>query len=135
MQESVYDKFMPLLVDAFKKINIGDPLLRNTYMGAHVSKAHFERILSYIEKAKQGGATVAAGGVRHGNKGYFIEPTLFTDVSLENVAGREEIFGAVGASVLSRNPSHSSFEAGWLSRTDRWPWPGSCYRLRVQIHR
>lgn len=87
---------MPLLLDAFKQIKIGDPLQRQTLMGAHVTKQHYDRILSYIKKAQDGGATLATGGVRHGEKGYFIEPTLFTDVTLDNVAGREEIFGAVG---------------------------------------
>lgn len=106
---------MPLLLDAFKKVNIGDPMHKQNLMGAHVTKQHFERIMAYIEKAKAGGAKVAIGGARHGSKGYFIEPTLFTDVSLgksevilfflylcsiscgtDNVAGKEEIFGAVG---------------------------------------
>lgn len=89
-------QFLPLLVEAFKQTPIGDPMLKDTLMGAQVTKAHFDRIMGYIAKGKEEGATVATGGKRHGTKGYFIEPTLLTDVSRENTAGREEIFGPVG---------------------------------------
>lgn len=73
---------MPLLLDAFKAVKVGDPMDSKTLMGAQVTKAHYERIMGYIKAAQADGATLSHGGVRHGDKGYFIEPTLFTDVSL-----------------------------------------------------
>lgn len=60
---------------------IGDPFDKETWQGAQVSKAQYEKILSYIDEGKKSGARLLYGGARHGDKGYFIEPTVFADVS------------------------------------------------------
>ncbi|KAK7206393.1 putative aldehyde dehydrogenase [Myxozyma melibiosi] len=97
VQEGVYDK----VVAAFKKRAeqniIGNPFDEQTFQGAQVSEAQFHRVMSYVESGKEEGATVVTGGERHGSKGYFIKPTIFSDVSTDMKIMREEIFGPVCA--------------------------------------
>ena len=62
VQESIYDEFVPALVDAFNKITVGNPLDPNTQMGSQINKGQVNKILSYIERAKADGATIACGG-------------------------------------------------------------------------
>merc|ERR1719446_16649 len=64
-------------------------------LGPQVDKIQFEKVLGYIEKGKAGGATVALGGGRQGDKGYYVQPTVFSNVSDEMVIAKEEIFGPV----------------------------------------
>ena len=52
--------------------------------GPQVDKLQFDRVMGYIEKGKEEGATLVTGGKRHGDKGYFVEPTVFTDVSVRH---------------------------------------------------
>ncbi|KAL2439136.1 Aldehyde dehydrogenase [Exophiala dermatitidis] len=98
VQEGIYDKF----VDLFKKVvretsKVGDPFSDDTFQGPQVTKAQYERVLSYIESGKEEGATLASGGVPYknvgGGKGFFIEPTVFTNVKDNMKIYREEIFG------------------------------------------
>lgn len=99
VHETIYDKFVAALVDAFGKVNVGDPLDPATQMGAQVNKRQAEKILSYVEIAKQEGATVACGGdyyTENGcDKGSFIQPTLITGVTNDMRVAQEEIFGPV----------------------------------------
>merc|ERR1712113_1150289 len=64
-------------------------------MGPQVDKIQFDKILGYIEKGKQEGATVALGGSRLGGKGYYVQPTVFTEVTDDMTIAKEEIFGPV----------------------------------------
>jgi aldehyde dehydrogenase (NAD(P)+) len=98
VQDSIYDKF----VAQFKEVvastsKIGDPFADDTFQGPQVTKAQYDRVLSYIEAGKKEGATLAAGGVPHKNvgngKGFFIEPTIFTNVTDSMKIYREEVFG------------------------------------------
>lgn len=73
VQDSIYDEFLPLLLEAARAAKVGDPLKKDTFIGAQVTKLHFDRIMGYIEKGKAGGAKVAIGGKRAGDKGCFIE--------------------------------------------------------------
>jgi aldehyde dehydrogenase (NAD+) len=57
----------------------------------------FKRVLGYIDSGKSDGATVQTGGSRHGDEGFFVKPTLFTDVSPSMKIAQEEIFGPVAA--------------------------------------
>lgn len=95
VQEGIYDKF----VEAFKKRAlanaVGDPFDEKTFQGPQVSQVQYDRIMSYIEEGKKEGATLVTGGERHGNKGYFIKPTIFSDVSPNMKIVQEEIFGPV----------------------------------------
>lgn len=95
VQSGIYDKF----IEAFKARTaqnvIGDPFNAETFQGPQVSKAQFDRIMSHIQSGKDNGAKVEAGGDRHGNEGYFIQPTIFSNVSSDMKIMQEEIFGPV----------------------------------------
>lgn len=95
VQEGIYDKFL----EAFKKRalanKVGDPFDASTFQGPQVSKVQFDRIMNYIKSGKEDGATVEIGGERHGDKGYFIQPTIFSNVKPEMKIVQEEIFGPV----------------------------------------
>lgn len=97
VQEGIYDKFL----DAFKKRaqqnKVGDPFAQDTFQGPQVSQLQYDRIMSYIKSGKEEGATVEVGGQRHGDKGYFIQPTIFSNVRPEMKIMQEEIFGPVCA--------------------------------------
>ncbi|RMZ86896.1 hypothetical protein DV736_g5878, partial [Chaetothyriales sp. CBS 134916] len=98
VQESIYDKFVELFKEAVKNTSkVGDPFAEDTFQGPQVTKAQYDRILSYVESGKSEGAKLVAGGVPYRNvgegKGFFIEPTVFTQVSDQMKIYREEIFG------------------------------------------
>lgn len=97
VQEGIYDKFL----EAFKKraeLNkVGDPFSEDTFQGPQVSQLQFDRIMSYIQSGKDEGAVVEVGGGRHGDKGYFIQPTIFSNVRPDMKIMQEEIFGPVCA--------------------------------------
>ena len=100
VQEDFYDEFMEKAISAFEKVKVGNPLDPNTQMGAQISEAQLKKILKYIEIGKQEGAKVATGGERFiegdAKNGYFMKPTLLTDVNNNMRVAREEIFGPVG---------------------------------------
>lgn len=100
VQEDFYDEFIEKAIEAFEKVKVGNPLDINTQMGAQVSEAQLNKILSYIEIGKQEGAKVATGGERFiegdAKNGYFMKPTLLTNVTNDMRVAREEIFGPVG---------------------------------------
>lgn len=97
VQEGVYDKFVAAFKARAEKNKVGDPFSEETFQGPQVSKVQFDRIMGYIESGKNDGATVETGGNRLGDKGYFIEPTIFTNVTPEMKIMHEEIFGPVCA--------------------------------------
>jgi aldehyde dehydrogenase (NAD+) len=98
VQEGCYDKFVGFFKDVVKSTSkVGDPFAEDTFQGPQVTKAQYEKVLGYIESGKSEGATLASGGVPNkqvgDGKGYFIEPTIFTDVKDTMKIYREEIFG------------------------------------------
>ncbi|KAM5434403.1 mitochondrial aldehyde dehydrogenase [Microsporum canis] len=98
VHEGIYDQFVAKFKEAIASTSkIGDPFAEDTFQGPQVTKAQYDRVLSYIETGKSEGATLATGGVPHqkvGNgKGYFIEPTVFTNVTDNMAIYREEVFG------------------------------------------
>lgn len=93
---NIYDVFVQKFVEGVKKINLGDGLLAETTMGPVVSKAHFDKIMNYIEIGKAE-ANLAFGGNGNSENGYFIAPTVFVDVKPSNRIAKEEIFGPVVA--------------------------------------
>lgn len=99
VQESIYDKFVAEIVDAFQKVNVGDPLNPETQMGSQVNKRQAEKILSYVKIAQEEGATIACGGdfyTENGcDQGSFVQPTLITNVTNDMRVAQEEIFGPV----------------------------------------
>ncbi|KAG9097323.1 aldehyde dehydrogenase (NAD(P)(+)) ald5 [Ceratobasidium sp. 370] len=97
VQASVYDKFVEKFTAHVAKLKVGDPFKNDTFQGPQVSQIQFDRIMGYIESGKSQGAKVAIGGERHGSEGYFIQPTVFTDVKPDMKIIQEEIFGPVVA--------------------------------------
>ena len=96
---SVYDQVMAGLLKAIQHYKPGIPTEMTTTMGAIVSKAQWEKVKSYIEIAKQDGATLAYGGsvpqAPELAKGWFVEPTVFTNVTQDMRIFNEEVFGPV----------------------------------------
>ncbi|KAF3909353.1 Omega-crystallin [Arthrobotrys entomopaga] len=72
---------------------IGDPFEKTTFQGPQVSKLQYDKILGYVESGLSEGARLISGGKKHGDKGYFIQPTIFADVKDHMTISREEIFG------------------------------------------
>ncbi|SAM04155.1 hypothetical protein [Absidia glauca] len=97
VHEDVHDKFLELFVAEAKKIKVGDPFDPEVSQGPQINKAQFEKILEYIDIGKKEGAKLVHGGRRIGDKGYFIEPTVFTNCHNNMRVMREEIFGPVVA--------------------------------------
>ena len=100
VERPIYEKFKTDLVDRASKLKIGDPLEDGTNIGAVVSKAHMEKILSYVELAKQEGGTILTGGNQikldgRCSNGWFVEPTVIEGLSHDCRTNQEEIFGPV----------------------------------------
>lgn len=98
VHDSVYDKFVALFKEAVASTSkVGNPFADDTFQGPQVTKAQYDRILSYIESGKSEGAKLESGGVPYKNvgdgKGFFIEPTIFTNVKDNMRIYREEVFG------------------------------------------
>ncbi|KFX87885.1 hypothetical protein V495_08224 [Pseudogymnoascus sp. VKM F-4514 (FW-929)] len=95
VQEGIYDKFIARFKERAEANKVGDPFDVETFQGPQVSKLQFDRIMGYIDAGKKAGATVTTGGGRHGDVGYFIQPTIFSDVTEDMTIVQEEIFGPV----------------------------------------
>jgi aldehyde dehydrogenase (NAD+) len=99
VHEKIHDEVVERLAARANMIRLGDPKDSATAMGPLISAGQMKRVLDYIEVGKREGARIAAGGTRHGDTGYFVNPTIFTDVEHDMRISQEEIFGPV-ASVL-----------------------------------
>ncbi|GAV79505.1 Aldedh domain-containing protein [Cephalotus follicularis] len=95
VQEGIYDELVKKLAEKAKAWVVGDPFDPNTRQGPQVDKKQFSKILSSIEHGIREGATLLTGGKRVGEKGYYIEPTIFADVNEDMFIAKEEIFGPV----------------------------------------
>ena len=99
VQEEVYDAFKGRLLEKVKEITIGNGMEGSTWMGPCASESQLKTVLSYIEKGKAEGATLLYGGKRHtenGNEdGFYVQPTIFEDVTNGMAIAQEEIFGPV----------------------------------------
>jgi aldehyde dehydrogenase (NAD+) len=95
VQESIYDEFVKRTVEHAKKRKVGCPFDSNTQQGPQVDKITFDKILTYIDYGKHDGAKLEFGGSRWGNEGYFIEPTVFSNVTDDMRIATDEIFGPV----------------------------------------
>ncbi len=97
VQQSLYDRFSKALVEAFERVQVGDPLDDGTEMGPLVTAAHRQRVLQYIDAGKSEGATLATGGTAPQGRGTYLQPAVFLDAKPEMTIVREEIFGPVVA--------------------------------------
>jgi aminomuconate-semialdehyde/2-hydroxymuconate-6-semialdehyde dehydrogenase len=100
VQRGIYEKFKAAFLERVNGLTVADPLSDKARMGAVVSREHMEKVLSYIELAKEEGGTLLTGGHRvqldgRCEKGYFIAPTVFENLPAGCRTNQEEIFGPV----------------------------------------
>jgi aldehyde dehydrogenase (NAD+) len=95
VQDKSYDEFVDKLGTKVESRKVGDPFDPTTEQGPQVDKAQYDTVMSYIEKGKKEGARCVTGGTRLGEKGFFIKPTIFAEVTDDMAIAREEIFGPV----------------------------------------
>ena len=121
VEEKIYDEFVEKSVDRAKRRRVGDPFDKTTEQGPQVDHDQFNKVLGYVESGKQEGAKLMCGGERVGDKGYFVAPTVFTDVQDNMKIAQEEIFGPVmsifeiqghGRTGRARESNHLWFSCG-----------------------
>lgn len=95
VHESIYDEFVAKSVQLAKERIVGDPFSESTQHGPQISQQQMEKILKMIEMGVKEGAKLMTGGKRIGEKGFFVEPTVFADVEDHMTIAKEEIFGPV----------------------------------------
>ncbi len=99
VERPAYGQFMELFIDKAKQIRVGDPQLESTDMGPLISAEHRERVESYIDKGNKSGGRIVVGGGRPAGRqfanGYFLEPTVISDLQQDSEIVQEEIFGPV----------------------------------------
>ncbi|MFT9848338.1 alpha-ketoglutaric semialdehyde dehydrogenase GucD [Aneurinibacillus sp. REN35] len=99
VEAEVYDAFKEKLVAKVKEIKVGNGMLGETWMGPCASENQLNTVLSYIEKGKQEGAALLWGGERYtendAEHGFYVQPTVFEDVTNDMIIAQEEIFGPV----------------------------------------
>ncbi len=100
VERSIYEKFKNKFVEETKKLKVGNPASPESKLGAVVSKSHMEKILSYIDLARQEGGTILCGGNQvklegEFSEGYFIAPTIIEGLTYDCRTNQEEIFGPV----------------------------------------
>ncbi len=101
VESSIYEKFVETFVAAAKKLKVGDPLEKDSDQGALVSKLQYEKVLSYLQLARDEGGKIRCGGGaatvsgERCKNGYFVEPTVITDLPIHCRVNKEEIFGPV----------------------------------------
>ena len=123
--KSRYDEIADKLTAAFEGLKVGDPHEDDTVIGPLVTEAHRDRVLGYIQKAIEEGATVAAGGKvpEHLDKGWYVEATLLTNVTNDMTVAQEEIFGPVIALI----PYEDEEDAIRIANDSRFGLSGSVF--------
>ncbi|MEO0633114.1 MAG: 5-carboxymethyl-2-hydroxymuconate semialdehyde dehydrogenase [Pseudomonadota bacterium] len=99
IHDTIRDTFEARLIERVNRIKVGHPLDPATEVGPLISEEHFAKVTGYLDIARADGATIAAGGERVGDAGYFVRPTLFTGASNDMRIAQEEIFGPVLTSI------------------------------------
>lgn len=95
VQEGIYDEFVKRSAALATTRKVGDPFAPDTIQGPQIDKRSLNKILTFIDSGKQEGAKLEAGGNRIGTEGYFIEPTVFSNVTDDMSIAKHEIFGPV----------------------------------------
>merc|ERR1712050_582468 len=130
IHEDIHDAFVEKVVALAKRLRTQGDVTSETDvplcdLGPQVDKMQFDKILGYIEKGKQEGAKVALGGGSLGDKGYFVQPTVFTEVTDNMTIAKEEIFGPVmqlmkfktlEEAITRANSTHYGLAAGICTR-------------------
>jgi len=95
VHDNIYDQFIRKAVESAQKRAVGDPFDEKTQQGAQINSHQLDRVLGLIETGKREGARLQYGGNRVGNRGHFIQPTIFSDVNDNMALAQQEIFGPV----------------------------------------
>jgi aldehyde dehydrogenase (NAD+) len=95
VEDKIYDEFVERSTERAKRRRVGNPLDPSIEQGPQVDDAQFEKVMSYVDSGKSEGAKLMCGGERVGDRGYFVAPTVFSDVKDEMKIAQEEIFGPV----------------------------------------
>ena len=95
VQDTIYDEVTRRVAEVASRIKVGHPLDPDTVVGPLIHPEHEAKVLSYFDKAREEGATIAAGGQKVGEAGCYVAPTLFTGASNDMAIAQEEIFGPV----------------------------------------
>jgi aldehyde dehydrogenase (NAD+) len=95
VEEKVHREFVDRLAEKAKQRRIGDPLDQDTEQGPQVSQEQLDKILGYVKVGKEQGGKLVVGGNRVGDKGYFVEPTIFDNIKDDMTIAKDEIFGPV----------------------------------------
>src|SRR6202521_3390959 len=103
VENSIFDKVVEGVAEHAKKINVGSGLEPSTDMGPLVSAEQLNRVCGYLESGISEGAKAVAGGGRHGDKGYFVKPTVLVNTNENMKVVREEIFGPVVTAIPFRD--------------------------------
>lgn len=107
VQENIADTFIQKLQNRMETLVIGDPLDKNTDIGAINSRSQYEKIMEYLEIGKNEGATMYQSNSSLPEKGYFCRPAIFTNVAQSNRIVNEEIFGPVLTIQTFRTPDEA----------------------------
>jgi 1-pyrroline-5-carboxylate dehydrogenase len=102
VEDAVYDKFVEKLRERVEKLQVGDPA-ENFYSGPVINPVAKERLLKYIELGKQEGKLLTGGKAIEKEGGYYIAPTVFTEVAPTSRLAQEEIFGPLLSVIRSKN--------------------------------
>ncbi|MFQ6637362.1 hypothetical protein Gotur_012834 [Gossypium turneri] len=95
VHESVYDEFLEKAKARALKRSVGDPFVAGIEQGPQIDSEQFEKIMRYIRSGVESGATLETGGERIGDKGFYIQPTVFSNVKEDMLIAKDEIFGPV----------------------------------------
>jgi 5-carboxymethyl-2-hydroxymuconic-semialdehyde dehydrogenase len=107
VEETIAEKFHARLVERVNRIRVGHPLDPVTEIGPLIHQTHFEKVISYVGIGKADGATLAAGGARVGDAGWFIRPTLFTHATPDMRIAQEEVFGPFLTSITFKDEAEA----------------------------
>ncbi len=107
VQDTIADKFHARLTARVNAIKVGHPLDPATEIGPLIHKTHFDKVTGYVTIGQQDGATLAAGGMRVGDKGWFIRPTLFTNAQPSMRIAQEEVFGPFLTSIIFKDEAEA----------------------------
>jgi phenylacetaldehyde dehydrogenase len=104
VEKKVFDKVVDGIAEAAKKIKLGPGMKSDSQMGPLVSEEQLQRVTSYLDSGKKEGAKAVVGGSRHGDRGYFVEPTVLVNTNEKMKVVQEEIFGPVVTAMPFTDP-------------------------------